>query len=207
MIDSGFELPINSLDEIPSGSIGQNKSSRLFIVCVCMQFAVIIALWVREQYTLSTGTSIILAAGPSQPEGPFGSMRLCYETEYLKNVVDIETEHLENENIFVVVKRGEPFWTFSRVALKMPLLACDEVAIKARVTGGWKKSLSIDFGLQHIFLSREQSAEILSHRPTGEDIRKRRAKHPKLAVELKVDKYGDAAIRSLRLENSVFYPI
>ena len=193
MIDvGGFEFSVSDLGEAPRSFVSSGMSTRWFIACVCLQFVLMLAAAGRQLYTLNTGRVIEVQAQAHVVDESDILGTNCISLSYdVEQLLSSKADTFKgNEEVFVVLKRNDPFWIASNVVKTMPALTNDEVAVKARVCSHWRRRLNVSLGSVQIFLSKQKAAEVVR---TGDT----------LSVRLAVDKSGTAAIRELHARDQL----
>ncbi len=179
-------------------------------IVVLLQSLALLGMIGAKQWTLNTGTSVILETRPIDPRSLFRGdyVRL----QYAINTLDLDAlkhdDHFSRgETAYVVLERGKPYWKPVAVHHTPPALLANEVAIKGEVrnvqTRRWNREtnrlepvryLDMHYGIESYFV------------PEGEG---RRLEHPaegeKVDIRIAVDRFGNAGIKGVLVNGQERY--
>lgn len=171
--------------------------TRLAIV-VGLQTLVLVTMIGMKQWTLSTGTPIVLETRPIDPRSLFRGDYVRFN--YAISRLDLEElggdkAFRPHDRIYVVLEQGERYWKPISVHRSRPEVGPGQVAIKGEIWSIWPRQsrqaqpdaeqyLHVRYGIENYFV------------PEGEG---RRLERPKpgdtVSVQVAVDRFGNAGIK------------
>lgn len=165
---------------------------RTFWLAVLLQVLVLLGMAGIHQYTLATGTPVTLQVVPLDPWDPLrGSyVRLSYSITQLgaDQVSMTGQPYQRGQVVWVTLRKGSPGWTATAVSTSRPSVGVDELALKGRVDWGYEDPTGyrarISYGVEQFYVPEGEG-------PTLEQARE------KMTVEVAVDRFGRAALRSV----------
>ena len=190
-----------------------NRGLKLVLV-VLLQTVALIAMVGMKQYTLNTGTPILLETEPVDPRSLFSGdyVRLNYKISRL-DVDRISKESREwkrHETIYVTLKPSQKYAEPVGVAREMLTPKSGEVVIKGEVewasTTVWNATtnqedkgnfVNVRYGIENYFVPEGEGREIERRVVDGVD--------QKLDVRVAVDKNGAAGIKAILLNGEERY--
>ena len=178
------------------------KRSWLFWAALGAQLLLLTAMIGLKSYTLAEGTPVVLKTAPVDPWDLFRGdyVRLNYEISSLDSGLapgggrDLR----RNQTVYVLLKRGQPFWQAVAIRTDRPPASPDEVALKGRVSYVYPDRILLQYGLESYYLPEGRGRELEE---------KLRPPHPAdIAVEVAVDAFGNSAILHLLVNGQIFTP-
>ncbi len=178
------------------------------LLIVLLQTAVLVAMVAARQWTLNTGTPVVLETAPIDPRSLFSGdyVRLGYTISTL-NLNDIggDRDLRPHETVYVVLAPGEPYWKAVAVYRERPALPGGQVAIKGRVqyVSDWLwvqqrnvpvKNAQVRYGIEEYFVPEGEGRELERPKP-GE----------KISIQVAVDHYGNAGIKAVLVNGQPRY--
>ena len=164
------------------------KKHIFFIIFAC--WAVIIMAFIGyKQYTLSSGTKILLKTAPVDPRDVLRGdyVVLSYEISRL-DLSEINANSLQfsgGDTAFVILEKGEKYWAPSGISKDRP--SADVIFIKGDVTSAYGTYLSMRYGIENYFVPEGKGSEIEQYIRRGST----------LDVEVSVDEFGNSVISGL----------
>lgn len=185
-------------------------TARLAVVVV-LQTLALFAMIAMKQWTLNTGTPVVLETQPIDPRSLFRGdyVRLNYKISELK------PQELAGDNAFrrydrfyLVLEPGEPYWQPVSVHRRKPALGGGRVAIKGEVQyinhRGWygrsgdEKEpihvMHVRYGIENYFVP-EGEGRVLERPQPGEVV----------SLRIAVDKAGNAGIKAVLVNGEARY--
>ncbi len=159
-----------------------------FVLAVTFQLLLLTGLAGVHAYTLATGRTVTLRTVPVDPRDPLRGdyVHLGYEISSVKS----EKKLSPDEEVYVILRQGNPYWEAVKVSETPVTLSPCEVAIKAKVeTEDWQKptqslhSYHLHYGIEQAFV------------PEGAGRNLEREKH--LVVQVAVDRFGNAVVKNV----------
>ncbi len=177
-----FAVPKTILAKLQSSAYKRQR--HLFIVAVALQLGLLAGSGCVHAFTYFTGTNVVLKATPVDP-------RDLFRGDYLSLTYDIADLNLEKahgyppgEELYVVLKKNEPYWIATGISTKKPKLQCDEVAIKGKIERSWPSNKSfVHYGIEQYFIAEGQGNKIRAS---------------SYQVNVAVDRFGNAVLKSLQ---------
>lgn len=152
------------------------------ILALLLQLAILLYLGSFNMYVLAAGRSVLLKTVPVDPRDIFRGdyLALTYDISSIK-----ETGHHDlNQEIFVILKKGDPYWSVSYVSDKMPKVSGEQVALKGKIDCLLQDQIHVHYGLEQYFVAEGKAVLPPRARPD---------------VEIAVDQFGNATIKQLLL--------
>jgi uncharacterized membrane-anchored protein len=178
-----------------------NLGLRIVIV-IALQTTALLGMVGIKQYTLSTGTPIVLKTEPIDPRSLFRGdyVRLNYAISRLSlDKLAGDREFERTDTIYVVVRQEGEFWEAVSVHQVPPPVMAGQIAIKGRVEyinqlsfqrpgapAEPTKSINVKYGVENYFVPEGEGRVLERPRP-GETV----------SIRLVVDRYGNAAIKAV----------
>ena len=176
----------------------------LFILLLCtLSLAVMIA---GKMWTLKTGELVLLETRPIDP-------RSLFRGDYVRinlaiNELDVEAlggddQFLWHDEIFVVLRPGEPWWQPVSMHREFPAIVAAENVVIRGVIGGIPhyrdsdtppREYSAEYGIESYFVPEGEGMTI--ERDLGS---------ANIALEIAVDSKGNAAIHALLVDGAPLY--
>ena len=183
--------------------------SRLITV-VLLQALALLAMVGMKQWTLNTGTPIVLETAPIDPRSLFSGdyVRLNYKISRLRlDDVGGDRDFKAHETVYVLLKKGEPYWQPVSLHHSLPAIPPDHAAMKGEVqsVGGdlWNQQmlkyekaayLNVRYGVENYYVPEGKGREL--ERPKqGETV----------SIRLAVDTFGNAGIKAVLVNGQEQY--
>lgn len=186
---------------------------------VLLQLLILISMIGRHGYTLATGETVRLQTAPRDPWDPFRGEHviLNYEVSLLReSEVPFEGRPYESgQRVWVLLSKGDRFWTAVKVSKERPQAGAGEVAVLATVEyfteQGWERPMPVR--TPEPAEPRRPEQPPAEPRQTGPEVRLRYGIEQfyvpegegrrleelgtKLEVEAVVDRFGRIALRKV----------
>ncbi len=179
------------------------------VVVFAIQAAALLYMIADRHWTLVNGTPVILETEPVDPRSLFSGdyVALRYKINRLA-LMELagEREFRPHEDVYVVLRRGEPYWTPVSAHTTMPAVPADGAVIRGEVVESqarfWNSTprsqdglyLGVRYGIEAYFV------------PEGEGRRiERPAPNEKVSIRIAVDPRGHAAIQALLVNGAERY--
>ncbi|MFH1674811.1 MAG: GDYXXLXY domain-containing protein [Pseudomonadota bacterium] len=185
---------------------------------ITMRIGVIIALLTvsllgmvaMKQWTLNTGTPILLETRPVDPRSLFRGdyVRLNYVISDLDlEILRSDDDFQRHERVYVLLQEGERYWTPVSIHHTMPPRADGQVAIRGTVhyvqNTRWNqetqktdtvRNLRVRYGIENYFVPEGKGREL-----------ERRPSNGKVEILIAVDSFGNAGIKAVLLNGEEKY--
>lgn len=168
------------------------KRKRLFfILAVSCQLLILTGLASVKAYTLAAGTTVTLRTVPVDPRDIFRGdyVALNFEISSVQSRQDFKT----GEEVYVILRKGNPYWAAEEIRSKPGQLRPSEVAIKAKIDYVDWRDKSNDSHTYRIHYGVEQAFV-----PEGTGRKLETEKH--LSVQVAVDQFGNSVLKNVRPE-------
>lgn len=177
-----------------------NAAIKLAIV-VALQTAALVAIIANRQWTLATGTPVVLETRPVDPRSLFRGdyVRFTYALGQLPaDLPGISPELKRGDTVYVVLQKGDPYWRPVSVHAAMPEAGIDQVVIKGKVAdtrfATMPRGLFIHYGIEDYFVPEGEGRAL--ERPGPND---------KVSVQIAVDRFGRAGIQAILVNGEARY--
>lgn len=165
--------------------MGKNK---LFLLIGIFWLIIIIGFIAPKEFTLRTGKEVLLKTVPVDPRDLFRGdyVILHYEISILdlNNITADYTDVKIGDKIYVVLKKENSYGVASKIFMNSP--KDEELFLKGIVKNVQDKSLSVEYGIESYFVPEGKGREI-----------ERNREGKRLEVKVSIDRFGNAAIKSL----------
>ncbi|AKB78269.1 putative membrane-anchored protein [Methanosarcina horonobensis HB-1 = JCM 15518] len=180
---------------------------KIFYLTVVFWLLIFSGFILYKEYTLRTGTEVILKTEPVDPRDLFRGdyVVLNYEISTLDlEEIPVEDPYFEyNDRIYLVLELENGYGVPKKIYRNPP---DDELYIKGKVKGiehDWEtdgegiidetdiEKLTVEYGIESYFVPEGRGKEIESQQWTGRE---------RVDVKVVVDKYGNAVIKSLLID-------
>ena len=185
-------------------------TARLAVVVV-LQTLALIAMIAMKQWTLNTGTLVVLETQPIDPRSLFRGdyVRLNYTISELKpQALAGDNAFRRHDPLYLVLEPGEPYWRPVSVHRRKPALAGAQVAIKGEVQyinhrgrfeGAANESepiqvMQVRYGIESYFVPEGEGRAL--ERPQADEV---------VSLRIAVDKAGNAGIKAVLVNGEVRY--
>ncbi len=176
-------------------------ATRLLII-VLVQSAVLVGMIAKRQWTLNSGTAVVLETQPIDPRSLFRGDYVTFNYTISRLRLDQlagDKTFRRHDTVYVVLTAGDPYWQAVAVYHALPELAAGQVALKGEVTWAaeqwWNretsksepiKNINVRYGIEDYFV------------PEGEGRRLERPRQgERVSLQIAVDRYGTGAIQAL----------
>lgn len=172
------------------------------LLIVLIQTALLGAMIAKRQWTLNTGTLIVLETQPVDPRSLFRGDYVTFNYTISRLNLDQlggEDEFRRNETVYVVLAPGEPYWQPASVHHTYPVLANGQVALKGEVIyamdSTWNpqtsksepcKCLQVRYGIEDYFVPEGEGRKL--EQPVQDET---------VMLRIAVDRHGSGAIAAL----------
>lgn len=180
------------------------------IVLIALQSVVLVAMIGMKQWTLSTGTPIVLETQPIDPRSLFQGdyVRLNYKISTL-GLADLSSDSpfKAHEQIYVLLREGNPYWQPISIHHERPASPPDHVVLKGTVVGmgnrrwnpdsrSWEaiEHLMVRYGIENYFVPEGEGRDLERPKP-GE----------KISIRVAVDQFGNAGIKAVLVNGKERY--
>lgn len=176
-----------------------NKRLVYFILAVVAQAAILAAVPGRQVYARLTGKLITIKTAPADPYDFLSGYHvvLNYEISQPPGLETTrrnrQTARERNKPVYVVLKEGnDEIWSATSVHDTWPQDVPDGCLVIKGYRAGWR---GIRYGIESYFIPEKSRREI------EKDLRKNRRQ---AKVQIKIDRFGNAALIRLLIEDRVY---
>ena len=161
-----------------------------FVLVVAWQMLLLVGLIAWKQFTLVTGQSVLLRTVPVDPRDLFRGdyVILGYEISRIPRAQWKEPAYEKGVVVYVSLRKRGRFWEAESVSRNAPAAPDNAPFLRGTVTTAAPEELQVRYGIESYFVPEG----------TGTDLE--RAAGKGLVVEARVDRFGRAAIRAVRVE-------
>lgn len=175
-----------------------------------LQTLALLAMVAMKQWTLSTGTEILLETQPIDPRSLFGGdyVQLNYAISRLRPAELEGDDTFDREAIYVVLAKGERYWQAVSIHHERPVeVPTGQIVIKGRIQviqeGSWNpvtgkqelaKELIVHYGIENYFVP-EGEGKALENPKSGE----------KVEIQVAVDSLGNCGIKGVLVNGQPRY--
>lgn len=186
-----------------------NMTLRVILILV-VQIAALLGMISIKQWTLNSGTPVVLETLPVDPRSLFSGdyVRLNYSISTLQlDQLGGDKEFKRHDAVYVVLQAAAPYATPVSAHHHLPQLASGQIVIKGEVEYAsntrWNqqtrqldpaKSLSVHYGIENYYI--EEGTGSTLERP---------ADNAKVTVRVAVDRFGNAGISAILLNGKERY--
>lgn len=173
-----------------------NTAQRTILIVVILS-VVLAGMVTKKQYTLNTGTPILLETQPIDPRSLFRGdyVRLNYTISNLNfGELDGDDEFLRNDTIYVALQKDETYWHAVSVHRQRPDVPEGQIIVKGRVIMRGTAMVSVKYGIENYFVPEGE----------GRDLERPSADH-KVDLRIAVDRFGNAGIRAVLVNGEERY--
>jgi uncharacterized membrane-anchored protein len=183
--------PVEPLPSLQPDLAPYRRRRSAFVAVVLCQLLALVGLTSVKAYTLFAGTTVTLRTVPVDPRDIFRGdyVALTYEISQVKSPRKLK----RGDHVFVVLKKGTPYWSAVELRESEGSLAPDEVALRGTVEYPVDTELDnkpstyrVHYGLEQAFV------------PEGGGRKLEQEKH--LQVQVAVDRFGNAIVKGLKAE-------
>lgn len=186
-----------------------NMTLRVSVI-LAVQILALLGMIGMKQWTLNSGTPIVLETAPIDPRSLFSGdyVRLNYTISTLTlEKLGGDREFKRHDTVYLVLQSAEPYATPVSVHRQMPQLGSGQVALKGEVEyvsdTRWNqqtrqldpvKSLSVHYGIENYYVAEG----------TGHTL-EQPADNARVSVRVAVDRLGGAGISAILLNGKERY--
>ena len=180
------------------------------IVLIALQSVVLVTMIGMKQWTLSTGTPIVLETQPIDPRSLFQGdyVRLNYTISTLELAgLPSDRPFKAHERVYVLLRKGDPYWAPVSIHHEWPGLPPDHVTLKGTVIRAgsrrWNQELRswevtehlmVRYGIENYFVPEGKGRDLERPKP-GE----------KISIRVAVDQFGNAGIKAVLVNGQPRY--
>jgi uncharacterized membrane-anchored protein len=155
--------------------------------------AVAVGVIASKQYTLRTGTDVLLETVPVDPRdflrGDYVILRYKISTLDLNKIKSEMQYYRQGKTVFVKIEPGKRFWEAVAVGTKKGIYG-EGVYLRGQVKYGYNRRLDLNYGIESYFVPEGE----------GKDIEKNmRGNKSSVEVEIIIDSLGNALIKKVYL--------
>jgi uncharacterized membrane-anchored protein len=169
------------------------------IVAVALQTIALIAIVGVKQWTLNTGTLVLLETQPVDPRSLFRGdyVILRYAINTLNTgLFGMPADVKHGDTLYVTLREDAPFWKPVSVHSVRPEPTPGTVVIKGEtyytVPGG--QSVEVRYGIEEYFVPEGEGREIERPRQDG-----------KVSILVAIDRFGNAGIKAVLIDGVTRY--
>jgi len=168
-------------------------------IAVALQTAALFAIVGMKQWTLNTGTPVLLETRPVDPRslfrGDYVVLRYAISTPDA-GLPGMPLEVRKGDTVFVTLRQDGPFWTAASVHAERPEAAPGTVVIKgeARHAAGRSALLDVQYGVEEYFVPEGEGRAIEQPRQDGQ-----------VSILVAVDRFGKAGLKAVLIDGVVRY--
>lgn len=172
-----------------------NTPTRIFIILIIQTLVLLSIIGIR-QWTLKTGTLITLETSPIDPRSLFSGdyIMLGYKINEIPANKDLIDNIKTNEDVYVVLIPKGQYWVAESIQNNKPDVSSPKVVIKGQVEYKTADKLFVKYGIENYFIPEGEGKAL--ERPKPEEI---------MTVKVAVDRFGNAAIAGLFVNNQEIY--
>ncbi len=183
-------------------------SARLRLgVVVALQTLALVAMVAMKQWTLATGTPVLLETEPIDPRSVFRGdyVRLAYAISDLDHARFPGLEDFErHDEIYVLLRAAEPYWEPVSIHHDRPEVPARHVAIRGEVgysgvvydpeSDNSRHETSVRYGIENYFVPEGEGRAL-----------ERPAEDEEVSLLVAVDRAGNAGIKAVLVNGEVRY--
>lgn len=172
------------------------KISTKIVIVIIIQTLALLAMIAVRQWTLETGAQIMLETAPIDPRSLFSGdyVSLGYKISEVPAPKEFMDKLKINETVYVVLVPKGPYWVAESIQSEKPDVTLPKVAIKGTVNFKDANKVYLKYGIEDYFI------------PEGEGKKLERPKKDEnITVKVAVDKFGNAAISGLYINDKEIY--
>lgn len=159
------------------------KTRNILIITTLLWFLILGGIIGAKQYIIATGTEVLLETQPVDPRDFFRGdyVILSYK---ISNIDNASRDLIPGQTIYVELDQSGKYSTIKQIHTDKP---AEGLFIKGRVQYGFNDNLRVEYGIESYFVPEGEGRALES----GENIE----------VKVLIDKYGNAIINELYLNN------
>jgi len=170
-------------------------------VAVTIQFLILLGLLGFKQYTVLTGETVLLRVQPIDPQDLFRGdyVTLTYDISRLQTSQLAGDDYFgRGDRIYVELVKGDPYWEPVAVYSDRHQEHKPSVVLKGKLSNysssGGYGTLTVEYGIEDVFIPED----------TGRAIQELARHNGGLALEAKVDRWGNGIARHLLLDGEPY---
>lgn len=164
------------------------KRSYKIGIIVILQVLFLFGMIGISYYTLTTGTPVLLKAEPVDPWDMFRGeyVMLQYDISRIKSE-NLNIESNQNQNVYVVLEKGEKYWNATGMYLDKPDLDSNQIFIKGELGyyDSRKNEYNITYGIESYYVEEG----------TGKSLQQAKV----FDAQVRIDRFGNAVIEKVSL--------
>jgi uncharacterized membrane-anchored protein len=164
------------------------KRSYKIGIIVALQILFLFSMIGFRQYTLATGTTVLLKAAPVDPRDIFRGEYVMLEY----NITRIKSEGLhlgsnQQQTVFVVLEKGDKYWEEAGIYLDKPSLYGNQIFIKGEADyfDEFKDEYHVSYGIESYYVEEGLGRAFEQAR--------------NFEAQIKIDRFGNAVIEKILL--------
>lgn len=166
------------------------EKKKIFILIATFWLIIIVGFIGMKEFTLRTGKEVLLETVPVDPRdlfrGDYVILRYKISTLDLNKIPDDYTDFKTGDKIYLSLNTENDYGAPAKVYRNSPSKGV--LFLKGQVKYVRKKKLTVEYGIESYFV------------PEGQGKKIERAQRGELDVKVSIDKFGNAAIKSLLLK-------
>ncbi len=176
-------------------------ATRLILIAM-IQTALLGGMIAKRQWTLNTGTAVVLETQPIDPRSLFRGDYVTFNysiSRLMLDTLDGDDDFKHNDKVYVVLEPGEPYWRPVAVYHKHPKLLSGQVALKGEVSYAFdslwnpetkksepRKYIQVHYGIEDYYVPEGEGRKL--ERPNQNEV---------ISLRIAVDRNGNGAIAAL----------
>lgn len=168
-----------------------------FLVIVLSQTFLLVYMIASKQYTLDTGTAVLLETQPIDPRSLFSGdyVSLNYSISNISlGIVPGEKQFQYGDDVYLALQSNGGFWTPVLISKTSPTPVPGQTIIRGKAQNLQDNTLYIWYGIEQYYVPEGK----------GKDL-ETLANQKQLSVKVKIDKFGRAAIAGLLANDQEIY--
>lgn len=166
------------------------------LLILLLQTLFLVALIGFRQWTLNTGTPIILETEPIDPRSLFSGdyVRLRYKISTVL-INPAEKKFTRGQKVYVSIKPENNQWAATGIYIKKPKVPSDQIVIKGYIQAILPDNrVQVAYGIENYFVPENEGKKL--EQPTLNE---------KVSVKVSVDRLGNAAISGIFINQKQIY--
>lgn len=172
------------------------KQTVFFVLAVGLQLAILAAVPAKKIHARMTGTLITIRTVPVDPydflSGYHVVLRYEISQPSKEQWAGFSSQPHSGTTVYAVLKKGpEEIWSLESLSQTLPKnLSSEQIAVKGKISRS-----QIEYGIEHFFIPEEIRNEFE---------RELRQNHQRVLAQIRVDKYGNAALIRLLIGGKAY---
>lgn len=157
-----------------------------------LQSLVLAGMIAMKQWTLATGTEVVLETAPIDPRSLFRGdyVRL----NYMISRLTAGEGFAPGDAAYVLLREEQPYWAFVSVHRERPAPPPGHVVLKGRVRSAGIGDITLSYGIETYFVPEGEGREL--ERPRPGDV---------VSLRIAVDRFGKAGIKAVLVNGEARY--